>query len=105
MLMIAPQGLIPHRGQKQEKIYCEITTKPATSFSFHDPSNLTNGRNHNDIIGSELPHFVNERLVHEIRTPDTQVQNMDLLHDGIVEGVQEPGCVTHLNINGIPVKK
>ena len=27
----------PSRGQKQEKGFCENTTKPATSFSFHDP--------------------------------------------------------------------
>ena len=35
MLMIGPHGLV------KEKSYCENTTKPANSFSFHDPNNAT----------------------------------------------------------------
>ncbi len=36
-----PAGLEPtRRGQRQEKSYCENTTRPITSFSFHDPKDF-----------------------------------------------------------------
>lgn len=40
--------------------------------------------------------LVDERVVHEVGAPDAQVQHVDLLQDGVVEGVQEPGRVGDL---------
>lgn len=35
-------------------------------------------------------------MVHEVGAADAEVEYVDLLQDGVVEGVQEPGCVGHL---------
>ena len=43
-----------------------------------------------------LTNLVDERLVHKVRAANAQVQHVYLLHDGVVEGVQEPGGVGHL---------
>lgn len=32
-------------------------------------------------------------MVHEVRTTDAEVQNVNLLEDGVVERVQKPGGV------------
>ena len=35
-------------------------------------------------------------MVHEVRPPDAEVENIDLLQDGVVKGIKEPGSVGHL---------
>lgn len=35
-------------------------------------------------------------MVHEVGAADAEVEHVDLLQDGVVESVQEPGCVGHL---------
>ena len=35
-------------------------------------------------------------MVHEVRPPDAEVENVDLLQDGVVKGIKEPGSVGHL---------
>lgn len=35
-------------------------------------------------------------MVHEVGAADAEVEHVDLLQDGVVEGIQEPGCVGHL---------
>lgn len=35
-------------------------------------------------------------MVHEVWPTNAEVQDIDLLQDGIVEGIQEPGSVGHL---------
>lgn len=35
-------------------------------------------------------------MVHEVGAADAEVKHVDLLQDGVVEGIQEPGCVGHL---------
>ena len=36
-------------------------------------------------------------MIHEVRSTDAEVEDVDLLQDGIVECVQEPWCVRHLH--------
>lgn len=43
-----------------------------------------------------LLYLINKRVVHEVRAPDTEVENVNLLQDGVVEGVQEPRGVRNL---------
>lgn len=40
--------------------------------------------------------LVHEGVVHEVGAADAQVEHVDLLQDGVVEGVQEPGRVGDL---------
>jgi hypothetical protein len=47
-------------------------------------------------IGHHLRYLIDKRLVHEVRSPDAEIQDVNPLHDGVVEGVQEPGGVGHL---------
>lgn len=54
------------------------------------------GRHQDHLIGRELPHLVYKRVVHEIWAADTQVQHVDLLHNGVVERIQEPRGVRYL---------
>lgn len=35
-------------------------------------------------------------MVHEVWPTNAEVQDIDLLQDGVVEGIQEPGSVGHL---------
>lgn len=35
-------------------------------------------------------HLINEGVVHEVRSPDAQVENVYLFQDGVVESVQKP---------------
>lgn len=35
-------------------------------------------------------HLVNEGMVHEVRAPDAQIENINLFQDGVVESIQEP---------------
>jgi hypothetical protein len=43
-----------------------------------------------------IRYLIDKRLVHEVRPPDAEIQDVNPLHDGVVEGVQEPGGVGHL---------
>jgi hypothetical protein len=43
-----------------------------------------------------IQYLIDKRLVHEVRPPDAEIQDVNPLHDGVVEGVQEPGGVGHL---------
>ena len=40
-----------------------------------------------------LTHLVHKGVVHEVRPTNTEVEDVDFLEDGIVEGIQKPGCV------------
>lgn len=44
------------------------------------------------------PNLVDEGVVHEVGAANAQVQYVNLLQDGVVEGVQEPGCVGDLAV-------
>lgn len=41
-------------------------------------------------------HLIHKWMVHEVWPTNAEVQDIDLLKDGIVEGIQEPGSVGHL---------
>ena len=47
-------------------------------------------------LSRDKVYLVHERLVEEVWSSDTEVKNIDFLQDGIVEGIQKPGCVGHL---------
>ena len=64
---------------------------------------VTDGGYHDDVVCRQLPHLVHEGLVHEVRAPDAKVEDVDLLHDGKVEGVQELACVGDLVVGEHPV--
>ncbi len=49
-------------------------------------------------IGHHLQYLIDKRLVHEVRPPDAEIQDVNPLHDGVVKGVQEPGGVGHLAV-------
>ena len=42
-------------------------------------------------------------MVHEVRPPDAEVENVDLLQVGVVKGIKEPGSVRHLVDQDTPV--
>ena len=42
-------------------------------------------------------HLIHKRMIHEVGSTDAEVEDVDLLQDGVVEGVQEPWCVRHLH--------
>ena len=42
-------------------------------------------------------------MVHEVGPPDAEVENVDLLQDGVVEGIKEPGSVGNLLGQNTPV--
>ena len=44
------------------------------------------------------PNLVDEGVVHEVGAANAQVQYINLLQDGVVEGVQEPGRVGDLAV-------
>ena len=46
---------------------------------------------HDDAVGGDLQHLVDEGPVGEVGTADTQVQDVHLLQDRVVERVQKPG--------------
>ena len=46
-------------------------------------------------------YLVHEGVIHEVRSSNAQVQHIDLLQNSIVECVQEPGCVGHLQMSTI----
>ena len=48
------------------------------------------------IINTVCYNLVHKGLVEEVRSPDAQIEDIDLLQNGVVEGVQEPGGVGHL---------
>ena len=51
-----------------------------------------------DIKNSDFDsHFVNERLIHEIGSANTQIENMHFLHDSIIESIEKPRGVRDLN--------
>ena len=39
-------------------------------------------------------------MVHKVGSSDAEVENVDLLEDGIVEGIEEPRCVRDLDTQG-----
>ena len=41
--------------------------------------------------------LVNKWLIHEIRSADTQIENVHFLHDGIIESIKKPRRVRYLN--------
>lgn len=41
-------------------------------------------------------HLVNKRMVHEVRSPNAEIENINLLQDGVVESIQEPWSVWNL---------
>ena len=57
---------------------------------------VSNSRYHDDLIGSEFPNFIYERMVHEIWSSDTQIQNVYFLQNGVVKSIKKPRCVGHL---------
>ena len=57
---------------------------------------VADGRDHDDSVSGQFPHFIHERVIHEVRPADGQVQHVDFLQDGVVEGVEEPRGVGDL---------
>ena len=51
---------------------------------------VSDGGDHDDLVGGELPDLIDERVVHEVGAADAQVEHVDLLEDRVVEGVEEP---------------
>ena len=49
-----------------------------------------------DIINTVCCNLVHKGLVEEVWSPDAQIEDVDFLQNGVVEGVQEPGGVGHL---------
>lgn len=49
-----------------------------------------------EIHRKEGGYLVHEGLVHIVRAADGKIHNVDLVLDGVVEGVQEPRCVGNL---------
>lgn len=47
-------------------------------------------------ILSEGVYLVNKGMVHEVRAADAEVENVNLLQDGIIKGVQKPRGVRNL---------
>ncbi len=41
-------------------------------------------------------YLINKRVVHEVRTPNTEVENVNLLQDGVVKSIKEPRGVWNL---------
>ena len=41
-------------------------------------------------------------MVHEVGSADTEIEDVDFLQDGVVEGVQEPGSVGYLVVGENP---
>ena len=77
------------RGQLVQS--CKRTCAPFNhSSSVHTVKVITLRiyRNQTDLI--------NKRLVEKVRPSDTEIEDVDLLQDGIVEGIQEPGGVGYL---------
>jgi hypothetical protein len=73
------------------------TTKMIPTLTYHTgmgPSASTVAKT--DTVGHQLQYLIDKRLVHEVRPPDAEIQDVNPLHDGVVEGVQEPGGVGHL---------
>ena len=56
---------------------------------------LTSGANTVHVYNTDL---LNKGLVEEVRASNAEIQDVDFLQDGIVEGVQKPGGVGDLVI-------
>lgn len=44
-------------------------------------------------------YLVNKWLIHEVRSSNTQVENIEFLVDGVVEGIKKPGGIRNLYRN------
>ena len=88
-------------------IYLEILNRSAytlrvythpSKFIFHQSVPLTKipRGEWGDGRGDQLFYLVDKGLIHEVGPANAEVQYMDLLHDGVVEGVQEPRGVGYL---------
>lgn len=51
---------------------------------------VADGRHHDDVVRAHLQDLIYKWPIHEVRATDAQIENVDLLVDGIVERVKEP---------------
>lgn len=57
---------------------------------------VTDRGHHDHTVRTQFLDLLHERLIPEIRSADAEVQDMDLPVQGVVESIQEPGCVAEM---------